>query len=72
MEVLSVLAVVGIIIFTIINLIIYHTAANGCNQTKKNHPVRRCTCYNALIRYLRTNPSGTKFPCKHSYERMIP
>ena len=38
---------------------------------KKNHPIRRCMCYNALIRYLCTNPSGTKFPCKHSYERMI-
>ena len=50
---------------------VFHTAAVGCNQTKKNHPVRRCTCYNALIRYLCTNPSGTKFPCKHSYERMI-
>lgn len=25
-----------------------HTAAVGCNQTKKNHPVRSCMCYNAL------------------------
>jgi hypothetical protein len=41
-------------------------------KPKKNHPIRRCTCYNAHIRYLCTNPSGTKFPCKHSYERMIP
>ena len=40
-------------------------------KPKKNHPIRRCTCYNAHIRYLVPNPSGTKFPCKHSYERMI-
>ena len=40
-------------------------------KSKKNHPIRRCTCYNAHIRYLVPNPSGTKFPCKHSYERMI-
>ena len=46
-------------------------AAIKLRNKNRNHPIRRCMCYNAHIRYLSTNHRELNSPVKHSYERVV-